>query len=98
MVFMFIHIQIAYEMDLISQIDSMQDLFEVKWEKYVHINLKYALPHETPSKDLRNAIRKCVSLKDDGEFLVSPETSVTSYYTYILVSIVNCTSYPQQMN
>ena len=48
----------------------------------------YALLHETPSKDLRNAIRNCVSLKDDGELLVSPETSVTGFYTYILVSIV----------
>ena len=59
--------QVAYEMELISHTDNIQERFEVEWDKYVRIILKYALSHETPTKDLRHAMRSFVSLEDDGK-------------------------------
>ena len=62
------NVQIAYEMELINQTDDMQDSFELEWDRYVRIILRYAFSHENPSKDLRHALGNLESVvEDDGK-------------------------------
>ena len=59
------------EMELINQTDNMQHSFELEWDRYVHIILKYALSRESPSKDLRHALKNLESLvEDDGKSIM----------------------------
>lgn len=52
-------------MELVLQKDNIQDQFDVAWEKYVLTVLNYARSHETPTKDLRHALRDLDSEEND---------------------------------